>query len=85
MTFDSPEVEKLRAAYRKHGQAMSMTATLAEGTHIDLVKLLLELAARDDSNLHFMDPPKHHTGTPVERVAVHAEDNPTGREALGGP
>lgn len=87
MTFDSPECEKLRAAYRKHGSALSMVATLADGVHVDLVQLLLELMQRDDSNLHFMDPTsrQHHTHTPVERTPKPAATNPTGQEGMGGP
>lgn len=87
MTFESPEIEKLRKAYAQSGNAIAMTARLETSTgvvELDLVRILLELAARDDSNLHFMDPPLHHTGTPKPRVTVPAEDNPTGRVGIGG-
>ena len=88
MTFDSPELEKLRKAWKDSGRDISMRAVLQtpQGlVELDLVKILLELAQRDDANYAFMDPPRHHTGTPVARVAVSAEDNPTGRDARGGP
>lgn len=86
---DCPELSKLERVVDDVGAGASMLASFqtVHGTvQVDLVALLLELKYRTESLLHFVDPSSHHhTHTPVARTPKPAEDNPTGREGIGGP
>lgn len=89
MNFSDSELGKLERVMADCGSSASMVAhfdTVHGQVTLDLMKLLLELKARTESLLHFIDPTsQHHTHTPVERTPKPAEENPTGREGLGGP